>query len=160
MRSTLLVLAITLVGCGDDAAPADLGTPDLAVGDLSQPMCATSCGTCTAGTTCVTNNSNSVNTFAATCLASCQTSADCMPQRSCVEFAGASPSGRYCLSATEPAECGTHCDLVPPTSRCQGSTLILAYHTIVCGLVYVHCANGCVEHAPPDAGDDRQASCL
>jgi hypothetical protein len=159
MRSTLLFVAIALVGCGDDTTSADLGAPDLAVGDLSQISCATSCGTCTTGTTCVTNSSGSVNSFSATCLASCQTDADCTPPRSCVAFDGSSPSGRYCLSATEPQQCGSHCDLVPATSACDGTTLVSYYRAIVCGLDYSHCANGCVEDAP-DGGDDKHARCL
>jgi hypothetical protein len=158
MHPTLFVLAIALAGCGDDAAPADLGTPDLAVGDLSQIVCTTSCGTCASGTTCVTNSSPSVNQFSATCLATCQTDADCTGQRACVAFDGSAPSGRYCLSATDPPECGTHCDLVQPTSACEGSTLVSVYHTTICGLRYTHCANGCVEDAP-DGGVDRQAHC-
>ena len=63
------------------------------------------------------------------------------------------------MSTTEPQECGSHCDLEPPTSECDGTTLVSYYRRIVCGLHYSHCANGCVEDAP-DAGDDKHARCL
>jgi hypothetical protein len=158
MRSLLVVLTIALAGCGDDGAPADLGAPDLAVGDLAQAVCTKSCGTCASGTTCVTNENVGINFFSASCLAPCQTDADCTQQRACVSFDG-SPPGSYCLSTTEPQSCGPHCDLIEPASSCEGATLVKAYLGIVCGLRHTHCANGCVEDTP-DAGVNNHAHCL
>lgn len=157
LRSVPFVLALALAGCGSDDGPLPF-LDEMGAHDLAVTVCAASCGTCATGTTCVTNYSASVNQFSATCLAGCTTDSDCPAAHSCVAFDGSAPSGRYCLSATDPLGCGIHCDFVQPTSACEGSTLVSVYHTIICGLRYTHCANGCVEDNP-DAGVDRQAHC-
>jgi hypothetical protein len=157
MRQTLLMLTITVAACGGDGPSSDLGAPDLAVKDL-QISCASSCGSCAPGTSCVAAGAG-INMFSATCLTPCQSDVDCTQERSCVAIDSSVPSGRFCLSPTEPMECAGHCDLVPASSACDGDNLVLPYDTIVCGRKYLHCANGCVEDAP-DGGADRHARCL
>src|SRR5690242_20306867 len=107
MRYVLFSCVLALVACDDDTAPssADLAAPDLA----TAVSCAATCTpACAPGLTCVAAN-GTLNIFTATCLASCTTTADCPTASTCVALAGASPSGRFCVSTTAPALCGTHC---------------------------------------------------
>lgn len=162
MRSLLLLCALACAACdnGSSMTPEDFAVPQ----DLSVPPpdvalnCVQTCASCTTGTTCV-SSAGGLTPFTATCLAGCTSDVDCTGGRKCVEIYGAAPAGRYCLTTTEPQSCGAECDLVPATSFCSGSEVVAPYHTIVCGAVYTHCANGCVEDAP-DGGTNRQAHCI
>ena len=155
-RAALLLCALTLVGCDDDTTPTS-STADMATPDLAGSTCPSTCGsTCPSGTTCVTMNGGPTP-FGSTCLASCQTTSDCTGGRDCVNFQGLV---RYCITRMEPQACGTtFCELTPPTSYCSGSDLVTNYQSVVCGLKYTHCANGCTEGAP-DGGLNHEAHCL
>jgi hypothetical protein len=160
MRLLLLVAAISFTACDSDGTPfPDFGvtTVDMAVPVFS---CAGNCSpACTAGSTCVGMGS-SVNPFAATCLVPCTSDVDCPDQRACVAIGGGTtPDGRFCLDRMEPLACGTHCDFAERVSLCSGNELAGTFHnSVVCGVSYHHCANGCVEDAP-DGGTERQARC-
>jgi hypothetical protein len=154
MRPTPLLCALALAACGDGTAAtpaADLAVP----ADLSCTS-APGCPTCASGATCV--SPTGFLPFDPFCAATCTSSADCASPRTCVEVSGASPPGRYCIGADLPHDCAPLCDLVPSLSRCDGDALLAPYRTIVCGVSYTHCANGCVEDGP-DGGADRQARC-
>src|SRR3954462_11579544 len=106
----LLLCALATAACDSTSStPQDFAmAADLSVLDMTSFSCSSNCTpACGAGTTCVSQGS-SISFFDASCLASCTSSADCPGGRQCVDIYGAQPSGRYCLSTTEPQECGSH----------------------------------------------------
>jgi hypothetical protein len=159
MRFWLLWCALAAAACDTTTStPEDFAAPqDLSVQNDVALSCSNTCSTCTTGTTCVTS-AGGLTPFNGTCLASCTSEVDCTGGRACVAIFGASPNGRYCLSPTEPQSCGINCDLVEATSSCSGNEVVSPYATIVCGVKYMHCPNGCMEDAP-DGGTNRQAHC-
>jgi hypothetical protein len=139
MRSILLLLAITLAGCGDDNGTnpaADMSV----VADLAHKLCSTTCPTCAAGTTCVTG----VNEFNAACLKSCTDQRDCPSGMQCASLKAFSDTTRWCVDPTTPSKnCGFGCALGPP-QRCDGD---VAVHGLVfaeyCATAYEYCPHGC-----------------
>ena len=148
----LVVIAAT-AGCGHD----DCGvvTPP-ALPDMAQPAtapaCATACAAaCGAGEFCY--QPSAIAQLPAFCARQCADDRDCQSGEKCASlFAAQQPP--VCVSAGHPVGCAPpspswHCDF-PPAACKDADTAQIPFSDSadrVCGVAFVHCANGCVTGA-------------